>query len=621
MKRNLLCLLCFLANNLSSSNNSNNLTNLNKRTFEIFSTDNNEKEINENSVIKKRKFIPKVNALNAELGVLKNQLLEQSSTMAELVTKDLLVRFLAAIVHGNENNLATLFSFKTFTPQLQHLFMNSSTALLVPFENSKEVAERNELLKCAQNPLTYAINQGQFPIASLLISKGASLTPPNVLPIVHLIVSCSTPENTPATIKLLTEIFTDNPNLIDSRDYAGKPPLFYAIAKLNNELVNFLIERGANVTIRDNKNQTGFHLLALASTHDDDDEQATQSNDAIKKIFEALVNAGLPVDKKNKKGYTALQLASKQGCSSLVKLLLINGANPNKETKNGLTPLQLSSNFAGVGTDHSSYSTIAPLIEFGAQIDQQKKNKNSTTPLQYTIKNGDLTPFSLLLSEGATLSIPRDGRIQKTVVALTHPLLKEYFNKESKGEVLMKLLREKNKLCKAYNPKTKEDVSAQFIFNILANAALIKGDQLFGGSRLSEKNKLELNFIVNSQHILGECTTIELDSLIKKLILCLFIPLASMKDSRKFPLQQNNAIKSVYFTKAEFTLFQDIFQAISKDPRFTLMEKIPNAIAACTYLQNNLQKTAKGCTFNKTFGVAKKDMRIKFDSFLPLPRE
>jgi len=83
-------------------------------------------------------------------------------------------------------------------------------------------------------------------------------------------------------------------------------------------------------------------------------------------IVNFLIKNGADVNKEDKNGKTPLMLACGKGYENIVKILIENGANVNKENKNGETPLLLA--------NKSGNETIAKiLIENGANVIKKMK--------------------------------------------------------------------------------------------------------------------------------------------------------------------------------------------------------------------------------------------------------
>ena len=206
-------------------------------------------------------------------------------------------------------------------------------------------------------------------IAQLLLDHGASVhvrDKNNQTPL-HLasLRQCS------STMALLLKFGAD----VDSRDDDYMTPLLFASqlqeaqrfwTKHNrSENVQLLLDHGAGVHVQNKKGQTALHI-------------ASQSHFA--QIVALLLKLGVEVDAKDNDNMTPLQLALTQSWGYLddydgarrttAQVLLEHGAKVHTRDRNGQTPLHLASL-------HLSSSTMALLLKFGAEVDA-KDNDNST---------------------------------------------------------------------------------------------------------------------------------------------------------------------------------------------------------------------------------------------------
>ena len=61
-------------------------------------------------------------------------------------------------------------------------------------------------------------------------------------------------------IALVKRLVKEDKSLINKKDRRQWTPLFYACATGNEELVQFLLKEGANVTMTDNRKRTAMHI-------------------------------------------------------------------------------------------------------------------------------------------------------------------------------------------------------------------------------------------------------------------------------------------------------------------------------------------------------------------------
>lgn len=110
-----------------------------------------------------------------------------------------------------------------------------------------------------------------------------------------------------------------------------------------------------------------FSLLLVSQNISDDMATLLEKNkgeDGISQIKKLLKEGD--IDAKDKDGFTALILASRDGHADIVKKLISSGAEVNKQSANGLTALMAAANL-------EDKSTMQTLIESGVYINAQNK--------------------------------------------------------------------------------------------------------------------------------------------------------------------------------------------------------------------------------------------------------
>lgn len=114
-----------------------------------------------------------------------------------------------------------------------------------------------------------------------------------------------------------------SPNLINTRDVtSGETALHFVTARRDLTWMTFLIERGANVNVRDVK---GVTPLVIAS------------NLNFLEGVELLVKSGARVDESNNSGETPLITAVHNRNLPLMRILLKAGADPDRADNSGRT--------------------------------------------------------------------------------------------------------------------------------------------------------------------------------------------------------------------------------------------------------------------------------------------
>jgi ankyrin repeat protein len=113
----------------------------------------------------------------------------------------------------------------------------------------------------------------------------------------------------------------------------------------------------------------------------------------------ALIREGADVELSTTFGDFPLFEATFTGNHEITQLLLQNNANPDREYKPGLTSLHLAS----AKNNNNNSNIIEKLIGYGADVNK-KNNITGSTPLMYTVDNGNLPHFLCLLANGASIN-------------------------------------------------------------------------------------------------------------------------------------------------------------------------------------------------------------------------
>ena len=137
------------------------------------------------------------------------------------------------------------------------------------------------------------------------------------------------------------------------------------------EAVDWLLNQGAdaNATAGD---LAPLSLAVLAVTEDPERKI---------RIMQSLLDHGAAIDLVNKNGMTALHVAAATYSKKIVEFLLHNGADPLKRNKDGWTPMQLAQR-SGFGTGLLGIATPGDLAEKVPTIEVLRTAARNSRPPQ-----------------------------------------------------------------------------------------------------------------------------------------------------------------------------------------------------------------------------------------------
>lgn len=201
---------------------------------------------------------------------------------------------------------------------------------------------------------------------------------------------------------------------IDAGDSDNSTALGAAAMSGNDEIVALLIERGADVNIRDRKadcplsfatygrDSTVVQLLLDAGADlyfrnpNGETLLHVASQRGVRMLVEHLLDNDADIDARAAGGATPVGYAAMSGHPEIVALLLERGADPNgAQTEDAATPLEYT-------TWRNQVECARTLIEKGAMVDRLGHRNN--TPLVWAADRSSLEMVELLLSHGANVN-------------------------------------------------------------------------------------------------------------------------------------------------------------------------------------------------------------------------
>ncbi len=357
--------------------------------------------------------------------------------------------------------------------------LDSLVPLLVEMGANLEIEGGGNL---KSTPLMVAIMTRNWSTAKLLLLNGASLTPPSEIhPVSHaMIVGAAQLRDKKAPVATLKELLNVLPD-INVQDFNKRTALHVAAAGDLEEIVAFLIERGARLDIQDHVNATPLEAAYLSN-----------SWNALKLLAEAgtvlkpdvhlalLIHMIKTIDEENEVGIEA------------IKIFIKNMPDVNQLDKNGRTALHWA---AGRGFD----PIVSCLIAAGIALDIEDSVGGSPLMLACYQKNWNTS--RLLIEAGAKLNPPKSKEITLfhfAVFAIIRRLVKFKRDLDELGSKskTVTLLSEIERL----SPRSNEPIDEFEVVEL--NAALQQLQQAQKGTEGEGESLQDLKLMAEQQQIL-----------------------------------------------------------------------------------------------------------------------
>ena len=150
-------------------------------------------------------------------------------------------------------------------------------------------------------------------------------------------------------LEKVKEIIDRDPNQINVQDATDFTPLHLASGKGHIEIVEFLLNHGADINA---ESLLGDTPLIIAAWYAKDGKYET---------IKTLLEHGAKVNNKNKRGRTALHQAAMHSSKEVINLLISYGADFNAKDERQSTPLHQAAML-------SNTEAVKALVEHGADI-------------------------------------------------------------------------------------------------------------------------------------------------------------------------------------------------------------------------------------------------------------
>jgi ankyrin repeat protein len=258
-------------------------------------------------------------------------------------------------------------------------------------------------------PLFYAVKEGQFAIADVLIENGANVNNHGINSMSLLIDAIIASQNS-KIVKLLIR----NNVYLNTKSKFGSTALHLAAIHGNLPIIELLINHGADLNTKNKFGRTALHLAAkhgypsigelMIKKGSDLNAKDMTENTALhiavsyghSKFADLLIDKKALLNEKNKSLDTPLHIAVSKGNFELIKKLSLKGADINSKNNKEMTPLLIS-------IEKEPIKTISFLIKNGSDTDLKDKQGNSA--LFYAIKEGRLDVVKLLVTNNTKVNV------------------------------------------------------------------------------------------------------------------------------------------------------------------------------------------------------------------------
>jgi len=193
---------------------------------------------------------------------------------------------------------------------------------------------------------------------------------------------------------------------IDAKDaWPGATPLYYAVEGGHKEIVELLINGGADINAR--KGSSTPLDIAIDKEHKEITQLLVDKGAMVSSIHvaaqmgyqrqtKAFLDQGIDVDLKNQAGSTPLLYAVRGRHKDIVELLVAKGADINAKDKGGYTLL-----YYAIWSE--DVNTVKAIVTKGADVNLTAGK--DYPPIYYAIWSGDIDIVKLLVAKGAKFDV------------------------------------------------------------------------------------------------------------------------------------------------------------------------------------------------------------------------
>jgi ankyrin repeat protein len=250
----------------------------------------------------------------------------------------------------------------------------------------KEEADLNCKDKNSETPMTMARKNWNRDVVKLLVSEGASADLDTLAYLGDL-----------ARVK----------NFVQSDSDVNQGQLNWALRAALNEahidVAEFLLERGADINLRDGNEATILHSWGWGGDPAD-----------AARVIKFAISHGADVNAlQGESRWTPLHSACYQGRGSVAEVFIDNGADVNAKDKHSHTPLYFA-------VRKKDIDTVKLLIAKGANVNVKEEKKGGASPLHAAIERRHPDMAKLLIAKGADLNARNNEGETPLFIASAH---------------------------------------------------------------------------------------------------------------------------------------------------------------------------------------------------------
>ncbi len=238
-----------------------------------------------------------------------------------------------------------------------------------------ELAKAKELLLDDAQPfLMMACRLGDTEVVRFLLEAGADPVAPGKGGMTPATIAAKA-----GNVECLKLLFIEKRDLPDKRDMQDHSPLYYAISSGKLEVVEYLCQAGANVNTLE-ADETWMPLLAVIRKGDEP-------------MLKLLLKHGADLDKTTNDGHTPLYVAITTGQLKMVEAICRRKRRPDYHWEEGFTPLMTA-------VESGNAQIVKVLLDSGANPNMPDKSGNRY-PITLAQEQNNLELLELLMQYGA----------------------------------------------------------------------------------------------------------------------------------------------------------------------------------------------------------------------------